>query len=111
VARKIALCFLILALAGLLSAWLYADARYDYTVYARYQTDEIVETHEDRLAGYRVELVPIYEPDNPAWVVAVRKVAPLSLLVLALGILYMFIPAIDARLSRCKPSHLPNIPD
>lgn len=71
----------------LLSSWLFASFSYPQTIYDYQQTGELVEWL-DRASGWAVDAVPVFVPDNPLWVNMIRRVAPISLFVLALAILY-----------------------
>ena len=74
---------------GLLSVWLHADS-YPHTVYGYHQTGEVAEFFY-RAAGLRVEAVPVFVPDNPAWVTTIRAIAPFTLFVLFMVILYLLV--------------------
>jgi len=58
-------------LIACLIAWVGLNAyqlrTYPHTQYAYYQSDE-VEFYLDRIGGYVWKRIPIWEPDNPAWV-------------------------------------------
>ena len=73
----------------ILSLWL-ASGQYPYPVYEYHQTGEVIEWF-DRAAGLEVDAVPIFVPNNPPWVNVVRRIAPITLFVGGLAILYVLI--------------------
>jgi hypothetical protein len=70
-----------------LTLWLCAG-RYPYAIYEYHQTGGILE-YLDRLVGLEVEAVPIFIPNNPLWVDVIRRIAPFTLFILTLAILYV----------------------
>jgi len=99
--RRIALAVLVSLFVGLLAVWLYADARYEYPVYEMRETGRLLD-YLDRYAGWEREAIPVYEPDNPTWVNTVRRIAPLSLFVLACAGLYMAVQVKRRSIDRLK---------
>lgn len=97
--RRIMLCLLAVLFVGLLATWLYADANYEYPIYEMRETGRLLE-YLDRYGGWERKAISIYEPDNPAWVTTVRRVAPFTLFISGLVILYLLVPWLESRIRR-----------
>lgn len=69
-----------------LGTWL-VQARYPHTIYQYHQTDDIVAQYDYRIEGYRIELMPIWTPDNPTWVNLSRKWSPFIMFALAIALI------------------------
>lgn len=87
--RSKLLWFFVAIFVIVLSLWL-GSGQYPYPVYEYHQTGEVLEWF-DRAAGLEVDAVPIFVPDNPLWVDIIRKIAPLTLVVLFMAILYIIV--------------------
>jgi hypothetical protein len=72
----------------LLGVWLWQGVVYPHTIYDCHRTDEVIDRYMDRASGYRVVAIPVWEPDNPAWVDVIRKRGPITLFVVAGAVLW-----------------------
>ncbi|MBA7559806.1 hypothetical protein ES708_01421 [subsurface metagenome] len=86
--RTLLLWGLIAILIVTFAIWLWQGFTYPHTIYEYIQTDELVTKYEGRVGGFAVDAVPIWEPNNPAWVDLIRRWAPITLFALVILVLY-----------------------
>jgi hypothetical protein len=97
--RPIILWFSLAIWVVLFGVWIWQSESYPDTIYEYRQSGEVLGQYDDRVAGLEVEAVPVYEPNNPAWVKFIRRWSLIILFILAIYIIYV---EVDFREKRNK---------